>query len=280
MMAFYTEYTENGQKRFQPTKELRDLLSQDRVTDKDLQVFRSSNRVEQLLRKIFQDRGFEYSHSNREWVRFASKKKALVSHLADTLNQVFTHKMVQSRQVLHKVSVAQKVDEAVNQFMTKMGQHPNKLWISDEDWYELASHIALYDLPSYGVHTLPPSIYLGMKVELIPNGKSLFVGIAADGATNVGDEVTYKVFGDEVTYNEEGKVTGKVFFGENSGGSSCANPTSEVFFGGQQAGKTQKALEEAFKRGVKAAGKNFEQAPLSGKKRITPPSQLKRKLAI
>ncbi len=329
-MAFYTTYQENGAKRFHPTPDLEKVLEQDRIKEADLKAFRSSNRVEDLLEKVLQKRGFSHDYSAREWVRIDAKPKPkslgtvfdwaqkklnplansklgmpfMLADEADILSdgrlaQVKLAILRKDRPITEKdilllkngpvakaviglleddgwsyyadtqdwrppkvKSVADRVYEAMAAYQMQFGVLPNKLWISNQEWHGLTYKENPYS--GGGVR-----MYQGMKVELMAPGTKLFVGTAADE----------HVAAEEI-FDQEGKLAGKVYFGSN------------------QAGKTEKMFQEAYDKGMldgiaakgakaitaldKIQGRKSKVASHSPPptKKIIPPSQLKRKLAL
>ncbi len=353
MMAFYTTYQENGAKRFHPTPDLEKVLEQDRIKEADLKAFRSSNRVEDLLKKVLQKRGFSHDYQAREWVRidakpkpkssvfdwaqeklnpFANSKLGMPFMLADMRLQPLKLAILQkSRPITEKELffllengpavkaligwlkedgwsyyvdtrdwrppkvkwVADRVYEAMAVYQMQFGVLPNKLWISNQEWHELTYKENPY---SGGAHSGGVRMYQGMKVELMAPGTKLFVGTAADEhvaaedpvVLHTGQAVTFKAgklvpaaHGDESIgvaeeiFDQEGKLAGKVYFRSH------------------QAGKTEKMFQEAYGKGMldgaktitaldKIQGRKPKVASHSPSptKKIIPPSQLKRKLAL
>jgi hypothetical protein len=323
VMAFYTTYQEDGAKRFHPTPELEQVLRQERIKEADLKAFRSSNKVEALLGKVLQKRGFSHDYSAREWVRIDAKPKpkslsvfdwaqenlaakkqldlllGIISHKIRPIREEeisFLKNVMDGAHVINRLkhegwiycvdtmdwrppkgkSVIDRVYEAMWAYQIQFGVLPNKLWISNQEW-----HVLIYENPySGGAHFGGPRMFQGMKVELMAPGTKLFVGTAADytaadteSMIKAGQAVVFKDgkivpadHGEEPigiaqeVFGQEGKVTGKVYFGAN------------------QAGKTT-ALESLLKK-AGATRSAQTQPPAPATKKIIPPSQLKRKLAL
>lgn len=260
MMAFTTHYDDAGHKSYFPTKELRDLLRNDSIKQWELQQFRSSNRVERLLKEILKKQGFQEAVDKSVWVRKPKGTLKVMKKAGDWFQDNEGQRFVPPAP---KPSVAERVSGAVRAFMTEHARQPNKLWISSSEWHELTMEAG------HSGHLVNDGItrarrYMGMAVELMAPGTELFVGLAAGGAPKEESEGIHTV---AAWLDKHGAPAGK------------------VYLGGQQAGKTQKAIEAAYFKGLEYAAETHVSRPRKSaqrskpaKKRIVPPSQLKRKL--
>jgi len=186
-MAFFSSTDELGRKTFHPTKELDALLKQDRITDVDLRQFRSSNKVEHLLKSVLKNRGFERQEWMRQWARetspkAAKPKKSLISHFTDMLKSAPKAEPGKVWMLPPTVSVAERVNQAVHAFILEHAREPNKLWISNKDWYELTYKATPYYAGPAAIPENGNATYQGMLVQLLAHGSELFVGLAASGA--------------------------------------------------------------------------------------------------
>jgi hypothetical protein len=298
MMAFYTKIDEVGRKTFYPTPELEKMLQkQDRIADKDLRVFRSSNRMQRLLEDVLSSRGFKRDYDAREWrKKSAQAVKKSIFDWADKAMQPFKFadeiKPPLLQQVLKmdsvsddeldkypdyaaatkflkehgwwhreenktwyspqnvnsapKVTVAQLIHESWAHYMQQFGQHPNALFISEKCLFEFRDE---HPYGLQGIHY--GSTYQGMVLYRGENGVKPYCCTIAElnkGMTPMAELM-----------NEKGEVVAKIFQ------------------------EHQKALLKHLKLGVgDIVPVKKERAPKAVKpkppKKITPPSQMGRKL--
>lgn len=247
-MAFYTVVDDVGRKTFHPTHELKALLQQDRVSEADLRVFRSSNKVEYLLTEVMKKRGFEHRYSHRDWVRVApdaaKPKKSLISHFNDTLGMV--------KAALQAKKVAQGC-----QIHVVSGQNAGKTQAAIEAAFHAGAHAAV-EKSFYNPQTdkqvttmtLPVAgtaeMKAGMEVVLPVQGAPDRLGTVKEVITDNNGEVSAIIEFDHDPFPNKG----------------LADETGLPLW---QAPKQRKPKAKAVPKPVK---------------RIIPPSQMKRKLAL
>lgn len=302
MMAFYTVYREDGAKQYRPTPDLEKMLGQDQVTQEELSQFRSSNKVEALLGNVLKNRGFKKDWENKRWVRGPSvhgddvghdqyQLKAIEKLIAERqgpIGELFVKQIEDSSAVSYllqrlnkegwqyrgdiraywpppkKPSVDERVQQAMHTYMLQFGQPPNKLWISNKDWYELTYKLTYKENPfSGGAASGGLRLYQGMKVELMAPGAELFVGTAAD--TNQSNPSKLEGVHHGSIISDDKSVPVGIALGTSAlDGTVPIQLLSPIKFLHVDEPEPPKP-----RHGEQAA-----------RKRITPPSQLKRKLAL
>jgi hypothetical protein len=122
MMAFHTIFDDMGRKQFLPSPALKDLLKQDRIMEKDVRCFRSSNRVNRLIDRVFEQHGFAWVSGC--WMRKKADAPAL---------QTEKYKSILPPKPGITLSVASKISAAVYSYMKSYGHTPNTLFICPLD---------------------------------------------------------------------------------------------------------------------------------------------------